>query len=154
MVTCRQGPDTPCPLISWVKMTGSVHNTAYDVKLLCVLNSQGKSDFWVYTIDPEIAYTALRLDDVLSLLWSIEHFLCIKMTASIQPLHSFVVLFNLIAKALADLYTFVTLPISPSLQRQKQRPLIAEKLPGFRWPCTKQMKQTMPNNETVLFTVM
>lgn len=68
MVTCRQGPDTPCPLISSVKMTGSVDNTTYDVNLLCVLKSQRKSDFWAYTIDPEIGSTALRLDDVLSLL--------------------------------------------------------------------------------------
>ena len=59
MVMCKQGPDTPSPLISQVKMTGSVDNTEYDVNLfLCVFNSQEESDFWAYTIDPEIGLTA------------------------------------------------------------------------------------------------
>ena len=55
-------------------MTGPVHNTAYEVSLLSVLNSQGKSDLRVYTIDPEICSTALRLNDVLRFLLSIERF--------------------------------------------------------------------------------
>lgn len=56
-------------------MTGLVHNTAYDVNLLCVLNSEGKSHLQAYTIDPEIVQTALWLDDVLGLYQSLDYFL-------------------------------------------------------------------------------
>lgn len=66
----------------------------------------------------------------------------------LHSLHSFVVLFNLIA--LADHYTFVTLTINLFLKRKKMKQLIAIKLEDLTEPHTKQMRQTIPKNETEL----